>query len=316
MDKKIYGCILGGWCGDSAGATLEFTYGPITEKMVDIAMKMPGGGAIGVGPGQITDDSELEIAILNALVKNKSTDTPNVYPLELVAEEYIYWINSHPFDVGTTCSNAFSKAINYKQMMTNALKLKNQSQANGALMRAAVIGVWAKDLPDNKIIEYAKQDAKLSHCNEVCQEVNGLYCLIIANILKSVPTDQILSKVKSNITNGEIAEWFEQAKSLDAIVCTKNIGFCKHGFMLVCYFLNNPTTYEHAIKITLLKGGDTDTNAKIVGNVVGAMVGLDGIPEYMLKPVLQFDCVNAQFGHYRPKKYCVGKAIKLIKELL
>lgn len=313
MENKIYGCILGGWCADAAGATLEFCYKEITEQMVEIAMKMPGGGAIGVGPGQITDDSELEIGILNALVKSS---TRCQYPLEMVAEEYIYWFNSSPFDIGSTCSNAFSGALNSRDMMRNALKLKNLSYANGALMRAGVIGVWARACPDDKIIEFGKSDAQLSHCNEVCQEVNGLYCLIIAKLINGVPVDEILITIEKKITNGEVREWFDRANLLDNIDCKKNIGYCKHGFQLCIYFLRNPTTYVQAIKTTLLKGGDTDTNGKIVGNVVGAMVGINKIPEYMLEPVINFDCVNTEVGHYRPKKYNVSKAVKLIAKLL
>ncbi len=313
MENKIYGCLLGGWCADAAGATLEFSYTPITKQMVEIAMKMPGGGAIGVGPGQITDDSELEIAILNGLVKSKNVCQ---YPVELVAEEYIYWINSYPFDVGTTCSNAFSNALNSSDMMRNALKLKSQSQANGALMRAAVIGVWGRNCPDDKIIQFGKLDAQLSHCNEICQEVNGIYCLIIAKLLNLVPLEEILNLISKKITNGEVKEWFEQAALLENINCKKNIGYCKHGFQLVIYFLRNPSTYIDAIKTTLLKGGDTDTNAKIVGSVIGAMRGINEIPEYMLTPVVNFDCVNTEVGHTRPKKYNVSKAIKLIKKLI
>ncbi len=317
MENKIYGCLLGGWCADAAGATLEFSHTPITNQMVEIAMKMPGGGAIGVGPGQITDDSELEIAILNGLVKSKTfTNNTCEYPLDLVAEEYIYWINSYPFDVGTTCSNAFTGALNYRDMMRNALKLKSQSQANGALMRAAVIGVWGRNCPDDKIIQFGKLDAQLSHCSDVCQEVNGLYCLIIAKLLNSVSLEEILNLISKKITNGEVKEWFEQATCLENINCKKNIGYCKHGFQLVIYFLHNQTTYVNAIKTTLLKGGDTDTNAKIVGSVIGAMKGINEIPEYMLSPVVNFDCVNTEVGHTRPKKYNVAKAVKLIGKLV
>mgnify|MGYP001371940642 CR=1 FL=1 len=231
MENKIYGCILGGWCADAAGATLEFCRKPITEQMAETAMKMPGGGSIGVGPGQITDDSELEIAILNGLVRSGVFGSDiRQYPIELVAEEYIFWINSYPFDVGSTCSNAFSGALNYKDMMRNALKLKNLSQANGALMRAGIIGVWARSCPDDKIFEFGKLDAQLSHCSEVCQEVNGLYCLIIGKIISGVPVNEVLNIIDKRITNGEVREWFDQANSLDNIDCKKNIGYCKHGF--------------------------------------------------------------------------------------
>ena len=38
----------------------------------------------------------------------------------------------------------------------------------------------------------------------------------------------------------------------------------------------------------LLEGGDTDTNACIVGGMIGAAVGLSNIPSTMKDPVLIF----------------------------
>jgi ADP-ribosylglycohydrolase len=76
---------------------------------------------------------------------------------------------------------------------------------------------------------------------------------------------------------------------------------------MAIYFLRNPEiNFEEAIKITLMKGGDTDTNAAIVGGMVGAY---KQIPEYMLKPVLDFDCTAEGRHHKRPAKYSVKKVI-------
>ena len=42
-------------------------------------MKMPGGGSWAIGPGQITDDSEMAFCIMNALIQSnidgKSSDS-------------------------------------------------------------------------------------------------------------------------------------------------------------------------------------------------------------------------------------------------
>ena len=49
-----------------------------------------------------------------------------------------------------------------------------------------------------------------------------------------------------------------------------------------------------ALRETIRQGGDTDTNACIVGGLIGAAVGVDGIPVLMRKKVLSFDCTKAQ----------------------
>jgi ADP-ribosyl-[dinitrogen reductase] hydrolase len=37
-------------------------------------------------------------------------------------------------------------------------------------------------------------------------------------------------------------------------------------------------SYEDSMKAMLIAGGDTDTNAAIIGGMLGAAVGLEGIP--------------------------------------
>ena len=38
-------------------------------------------------------------------------------------------------------------------------------------------------------------------------------------------------------------------------------------------------TYDKAIFETLMLGGDTDTNACIVGGLIGCLVGYNGLPQ-------------------------------------
>ena len=58
-------------------------------------------------------------------------------------------------------------------------------------------------------------------------------------------------------------------------------GWLRHGFVMAYYFLlrlTNECNYGYAIKEAIRQGGDTDTNACIVGGLIGAAVGSDGIP--------------------------------------
>jgi len=57
----------------------------------------------------------------------------------------------------------------------------------------------------------------------------------------------------------------------------KHIGHLKIAFMWAFYYLKNEFTYEAAIKDILMKGGDTDTNAAIVGGLIGSYRSVTGI---------------------------------------
>ena len=45
------------------------------------------------------------------------------------------------------------------------------------------------------------------------------------------------------------------------------------------------------MRLTIQLGGDTDTNACIVGGMIGALVGIKKIPEPMIDSLLSFDCL-------------------------
>jgi len=47
--------------------------------------------------------------------------------------------------------------------------------------------------------------------------------------------------------------------------------------------------FERAIRETVSLGGDTDTNACIVGGLIGSIIGVKSIQRYHLAKVLNYD---------------------------
>ena len=81
-------------------------------------------------------------------------------------------------------------------------------------------------------------------------------------------------------------------------------GNLKQSFVLAFYFLlrvNQGLSYDLALRHTIQLGGSTDSNACIVGGLIGAAVGFGGIPEEMRTKVLDFDCSDEDLAKvYRP----------------
>jgi ADP-ribosylglycohydrolase len=157
-------------------------------------------------------------------------------------------------------------------------------------------------------IGIAEEDARLSHPSVVCREVNKIYVLALVSLLTGFSTNHTLN-ILSNyiehfITSSKVREWFyELSLNIDDLNCQVNAGHVKYAFVLAMYFLRNPDiSYEDAIYKTLLKGGDTDTNACIVGGLVACY---QPIPDYMKNPVLNFDCTKE--GQIRPSQYSVKR---------
>jgi hypothetical protein len=64
------------------------------------------------------------------------------------------------------------------------------------------------------------------------------------------------------------------------------------------YYLREGYGYEQAMRDILSKRGDTDTNAAIIGMVLGARDGLEGLDQNWVKKVLSWNIKKG--GHQRP----------------
>ena len=58
---------------------------------MDVCMTMPGGGPWNTGPGQITDDSELGMCLMRALVdgNQNNNEGESILPTKYIAKYYM-----------------------------------------------------------------------------------------------------------------------------------------------------------------------------------------------------------------------------------
>lgn len=98
------------------------------------------------------------------------------------------------------------------------------------------------------------------------------------------------------------------------------MGWIKIAFEYAFYILKNcdrenPKAFEEAMKQMLREGGDTDTNAAIVGGLIGAHVGFNRIPQSYKDAVLNFDCKtmvgNPVEDYLLPKYHLCEQLLKI-----
>ena len=75
-----------------------------------------------------------------------------------------------------------------------------------------------------------------------------------------------------------VLSWLTEVEENKMIPYNKNIGYCKIAFQRSFYHLMKGSSIEEAFKDALRYGGDTDTNAAIIGMVLGARDGLSKLP--------------------------------------
>lgn len=113
FEDYAQGLIVGAWVGDSAGSLVEFQHpSEIDDNKLSDVLKMPGGGCWELGPGQITDDSELAICLMSGIIKGCRAAGEEgkgpVLDMDAVGRKYGGWIASKPFDIGNATKAALS----------------------------------------------------------------------------------------------------------------------------------------------------------------------------------------------------------------
>ncbi len=321
------GAVLGALVGDAAGAVLEFLGRDVGPADVERALAMPGGGTWRVAPGQVTDDGELTICLLRALAESSADPT---HFREAAALRYADWVASDPFDIGATTAASLG-CLRKEPYRTNAevqgaaLTMEAAarercmaSKANGSLMRIAPLAVWAASRSRDEVLDAVRADVTLSHPNPSCVDAACAYVLAIASLVRT-PGDvaQALEEATSWAAahaGEEVKTWLDEAAREVRVPYTPLDGFVRIGFTHAFRHLRRGTSYEAAIRETLSGGGDTDTNACIIGAMLGARWGASAIPLSMREAVLGSD--HTRGANRRPEALHPRDVPRLVREVL
>jgi ADP-ribosylglycohydrolase len=215
--------------------------------------------------GQPTDDSEMALMLARMLIKHRRYDP------EEARKAYVLWLNSRPFDCGSTVSAGLRGKPNI------------DSQANGALMRISPLGIFGSTFDLERTAEFAQRDASLTHPHRICLQANALFAMSIADaISQSRRPLEIYDQIKNWAAEMKVEEPLMKAV-LDAGELAPADYLRQQGWVLIAFQnalwqLLHTTTVEEGVVDTVMRGGDTDTNAAIAGALLGAVHGRNAIP--------------------------------------
>lgn len=299
--------MMGLLAGDALGSRVEF------KTQYDIRVEYPGrltelidGGAWNTIAGQPTDDGEMAITLARSIIAKGG------YRSDYVFDQYVKWFDSGPFDYGGSTRRA---------LKTHDPSLV--SEANSALMRAAPIGIFGALADQSLVRDWAHLDARLTHPNRVTVQVNEIFCRAIAHAIRTGASNIELYE--------KIVEWAHDPRTDPSIVGTvvraeeaaPEEYFHRMGWVLIAfgnalYQLVNAPDFEEGVIDTVNRGGDTDTNGAVAGALLGAVWGVDAIPERWKNAILNARPArnDPRVHHPRPREYWPVDAPELARELL
>ena len=219
-----------------------------------------------------SDDTILTIAIIDAILHDKDYEKY----LKMYIEKYKdYKPNFKPY-FKTSFSPGLIKWAEGKK--------EGNSHGNGAMMRISGVGY----LFDRKIdvLEHARLATIPSHNSKESIDAATKIALLIYYFRNGFSKEEVLDRFKFDLKH----EPFTRFNT----TCNETINNC-------LYSIFNTSSFEDSIKEVISYGGDTDTNACIVGSVSESIYGIDRdlinqanehIPE-------EFQMVLRKTGYYR-----------------
>lgn len=232
--------MYGAIIGDLAGSIYEYEQ---TKKIKNIIVnKLIEDNSF------YSDDTILTIAILDAIIHDKDY---NKYLRYYIDKYKDYKPNFNPY-----FKSAFSPNL-IKWSKENSI---GTSCGNGAMMRISPVGYMFDNEKD--VIENVKLAILPSHNSKEAIECATIITLIIFYLRKGYSKEEIFKKLNLNIEYKPFTKF--------NTTCYETIGNC-------LYVLYNSSNFEDAIKKAIYMGGDTDTNAAIVGSMAESLYGIDNL---------------------------------------
>jgi ADP-ribosylglycohydrolase/fructose-1,6-bisphosphatase/inositol monophosphatase family enzyme len=300
--SRAQGCLLGQAAGDSLGALVEFA------SAAEIAAAGPGpselrdGGRWGLLAGQATDDTEMALALARSIVAARGHDPAAAFAA------YAAWGASGPFDMGNTTRAAL------------AGRPDPRSQANGSLMRASPLAVYAQARGAEEAARLARADSALTHPHPVCGDATAAFVIAVAHAIRTGAGprgahDEAMRWARAH-ADPAVAEALAAAETRAPVCDGESIGWVLIALGNAFHELLHARSVEEGVVRTVRRGGDTDTNAAIAGALLGAVHGREGVPAQWRRMVLSCRPIAPAAQRPRPMPYWPADVYELAERLL
>ena len=140
--ERARAAYLGLAIGDALGATTEFMTPTEIRAKHKVHDRIIGGGWLYLKPGQVTDDTEMSLALGKALLASGRWD------LQGIAEQFLGWMKSKPVDIGATCRRGIRDYMLKGQL---SVPYNEWDAGNGAAMRMAPVALYT--LGDDRMLQ-------------------------------------------------------------------------------------------------------------------------------------------------------------------
>ncbi|HJV28281.1 MAG TPA: ADP-ribosyl-[dinitrogen reductase] hydrolase [Aromatoleum sp.] len=267
--ERALGAYLGLAVGDALGATVEFLTPTEIRQQYGELRDIIGGGWLKLRPGQVTDDTQMSLAMGAALLESGAWDLPNI------ARHWLAWLKSKPIDVGNTCRRGL---VRFGRDGSLEAPFSDGDAGNGALMRNLPAILFA--FRDAELLARCSiEQAHVTHHHPFSDAATLCISRMIALLLQGGHWRDNLRALR-----GLAKELVETHRQFRFEPYPKRAtGYVIDTAQTVLHAFFRTDSFESCVVTTVNLGGDADTTGAIVGMLAGAYYGAAEIPARWLK---------------------------------
>ncbi|MCL1829322.1 MAG: ADP-ribosylglycohydrolase family protein [Oscillospiraceae bacterium] len=271
-NDRFLGALLGVAVGDALGAPLEFLSAEEIKKRHGGEVRdMIGGGWLNVVPGEITDDTEMTLAVAEGIVES------HFNPIPAIGRRFIAWYDSGPKDMGDCCRAAIAAAKergaeNYRDWYRAAQRVHKEkggrTAGNGALMRTIFPALWyGAEAP-----AIAGQIAHMTHIHRHSHLAVTVYTIAVEDIIarREAAPERLRERIR---------HYMEPVRRLTGGNDPEPDGYAPNSLMCAVNAVTDTSCFEDALIRAVNLGGDADTIGAIAGGLAGALYGAEAVPQ-------------------------------------
>ena len=299
-ESAVVGCILGTAVGDAFGLACE---GLSRGRQARMFPGLSGYKLLPFGKGMCSDDTEHTCMLAQSLIKTAGYQDIDGHARNFAANfgwRLRFWLIGLPAGIGLATLRAILKLwIGFPARASGVF-----SAGNGPAMRVALIGVcYGGDTARMRALVRAA--TRITHTDPKAE--HGSLAVALAAHLAStgqhVAPEEYARRLRE-LLGDEAGELLALADNVVRSVARKEAagefaahigcangvtGYMFHTVPVVMHaWLTHQADYRGGVTTIVRLGGDTDTAAAIVGAIIGARVGRDGIPAEWLRDLWEW----------------------------
>lgn len=287
--NRALGAYLGFACGDALGATVEFMSPKQIQKRYGLHTEIIGGGWLGLDAGQVTDDTQMSLALGQAIVEHQN------WNLRAVADSFVAWLESEPPDIGNTCRRGILRYRNHGQLSG---ELCDDEAGNGACMRNLPVVLATLNRPDAFEV-WSLQQCHITHHNLLSDAATLALGRMLRLLLEGQSLDACRQEAESLIR--------QCPEFVFSPYPGKASGYIVDTVQTVLHYFFNTDDFESCLIGVVNQGGDADTTGALAGMLAGAKYGVERIPERWLSRLDQQVIAQIQQQTFELLKMAVNR---------